>query len=99
SLLVNTRLGDTYRAAIYGPRLAQDVPSTDNGEWVVNPDGTMVTTWRIRPNVLWQDGTPFTSADMLFASQVGQDKSQPAFRNDAYNFISSIEAPDPSTVV
>src|SRR5436309_1890846 len=28
------------------PQIAKEIPSTDNGSWVVNADGTMVTTYR-----------------------------------------------------
>src|SRR4051794_32979281 len=31
------------------PQLAREVPTLENGGWVVNPDGTMVTTYHIRP--------------------------------------------------
>ncbi|MPZ15032.1 MAG: hypothetical protein GEU73_11515 [Chloroflexi bacterium] len=48
------------------PRLAVERPSVENGTWRVDPDGSMVTTWRIRPNITWHDGQPFTSADVAF---------------------------------
>ncbi len=31
----------------------------------------MVTTWKAKPNVLWRDGAPFTSADPVFIMRVG----------------------------
>ncbi len=34
-------------------------------EWNVSPDGK-VYTFKLRPNVKWSDGQPFTSADVLF---------------------------------
>src|SRR3954452_21281468 len=43
-------------------RLAVEKPSVERGTWKVNPDGTMELTWKLRPNVKWHDGTPFTSA-------------------------------------
>ena len=52
------------------PQLAEAVPSVDNGLWQVFPDGRMATTWRIRPNASWQDGTPFTSEALLFTTAV-----------------------------
>src|SRR5437773_10542357 len=42
------------------PRLAEAVPSIENGLWRVFPDGRMETTWRIRDGALWQDGKPLT---------------------------------------
>src|SRR5207249_3496561 len=35
------------------PRLAQEVISVENGTWTINPDGTMDTIWKLRPNVKW----------------------------------------------
>src|SRR5262245_61873907 len=37
------------------PRLAAELPAVDRGTWVVNPDGTMDVTWRLRSNVKWHD--------------------------------------------
>src|SRR5205807_5654198 len=47
-------------------RLAQGLPSVEKGTWRVNPDGTMDVIWKIRPNVRWHDGTPFTVDDLMF---------------------------------
>ena len=46
--------------------LAPDGNIGDNGlaaDWSPNADGT-VWTFNLRPNVMWHDGTPFTSADV-----------------------------------
>jgi ABC-type transport system substrate-binding protein len=50
-------------------RLAEAVPSAENGLWRVTPDGRMETTWKIRPGARWHDGTPFTSDDLAFTLQ------------------------------
>ena len=47
-------------------QLAEELPRTENGLWQLFPDGRMETTWRIRSDALWQDGTPFTTRDLLF---------------------------------
>ena len=41
------------------PALAEAVPTIENGLWKVNPDGTMQTTYRLKPGVTWHDGVPF----------------------------------------
>ncbi len=46
------------------PRLAAELPAVDRGTWRANPDGTMDVTWKLRSNVTWHDGAPFTSADL-----------------------------------
>lgn len=45
----------------YGPRLAES--------WEVSPDGT-TWTFHLRDDVLWSDGEPFTSEDVLFSYNV-----------------------------
>src|SRR5205823_1926624 len=43
-----------------GPRpyLAEALPQMDTDRWKVSPDGRMETTYRLRPNLTWQDGEP-----------------------------------------
>lgn len=76
------------------PRLAEAVPTIENGQWRVSPDGRMETTWKLRPNVRWHDGTPLTTADLAFAAAVEQDTAQ----HPAYGLIDSIEPIDASTI-
>jgi peptide/nickel transport system substrate-binding protein len=80
------------------PELAEAVPSIENGLWKLNADGTMETTWRIRPGAQWHDGTPFTSEDLLFTSQIEQDREVPrGSRSDSWSSVERVEAPDAST--
>ena len=81
------------------PQLAVEVPSLENGLWTLAPDGRMETTWHIRPDARWHDGTSLTATDLLFTAQVSQDTSLPVFTDPANALIDSITAPDPSTVV
>lgn len=82
------------------PVLASAVPSIQAGTWRLNPDGTMETTWKLRPNIKWQDGTPFTSADLVFSLEVYQDPATPPRRNNGGTpFIASASTPDPQTLV
>jgi len=78
--------------------LAQEVPTVENGLWKVNADGTMTTTWKVRPGAQWHDGTPVTSDDLLFTLKVVNDRELPVFRVPAYDSIDSWEAPDPQTI-
>ena len=43
------------------PRIAEKVPSLSDGDWKVAADGSMDVTWKVRPDVFWQDGTPLTA--------------------------------------
>jgi peptide/nickel transport system substrate-binding protein len=82
----------------YVPRLAEQTPSVDNELWQVLPDGRMVTTWHIRPNVRWHDGAEFTADDVLFTAQVGMDREVPVAHDTRYRYVERVEAPDPLTV-
>jgi peptide/nickel transport system substrate-binding protein len=85
-----------------GPReasLAEAVPSTDNGLWKVLPDGRMETTWRIRDGARWHDGTPLTSADLLFTLTAATDRELPFIRRPLFDFIERSEAADARTIV
>jgi peptide/nickel transport system substrate-binding protein len=81
------------------PQLAEAVPTLENGQWRLLPDGRMETSWRIRPNAQWHDGTPITADDLLFTVQVGQDREIPALSNAGFNSIDGVEATDPRTVL
>lgn len=81
------------------PRLAQKVPTVSDGDWKVLPDGQMEVTWKLRPNVKWQDGVPATSGDFAFGMKVIQDPDFPLARPDAARLVLEVVTPDPSTLV
>jgi peptide/nickel transport system substrate-binding protein len=81
------------------PYLAESLPQLNSESWKVQPDGTMETTWRLRPNITWHDGTPLTAADFVFGWKVyatpdlGQASSPPI------SLMDEVAAPDARTVV
>ncbi|HEY3116088.1 MAG TPA: ABC transporter substrate-binding protein, partial [Chloroflexota bacterium] len=79
------------------PQLATDAISTEKGSWRLNSDGTMDTVWRIRPNVRWQDGQPFTSGDLLFSYQVYRDPEIPNEIGLPIKLMESASIVDPLT--
>src|SRR5205823_13284808 len=79
--------------------LAADIPSQENGTWVVNPDGTMRTTWAIRPNALWHDGRPVTTADVELAFRVYTDPGLPIGSRQPESYMDRIEVVDDKTFV
>lgn len=52
------------------PLLAAEVPSRERGTWIVRPDGTMRTTFSLRPGITWHDGHALTAADFVFGHRV-----------------------------
>ena len=81
------------------PQVAQKVPNTQDGDWKVNPDGTMEVTWKIRPGAVWQDGTPLTAADYVFGFEVVTDKKLAVPELGELLNISSVRATDEKTLV
>ncbi len=81
------------------PRLAREVISVENGTWRVNPDGTMDTTWNLRPSVQWQDGAPFTADDLMFTFTAYKDPLLPSLYGEPLKLMTSAEVIDPLTFV
>ncbi|HZT08511.1 MAG TPA: ABC transporter substrate-binding protein [Chloroflexota bacterium] len=96
--LVNVGLTTMDDTSTMQARLAEAVPALENGLWTFLPDGRMQTTWRIRPDVTWHDGEPFTSADLVFTTTIDQDRDLPTSRDFAYDLIESVDARDPLTI-
>lgn len=80
------------------PRLAEAVPSLENGLWTLLPDGRMETTWRLRGSARWHNGAPLTADDLLFSLQIGRDPEMSAFNAEAYASMEDVRAPDPRTL-
>ena len=80
----------------YQPVLAERVPTEANGD--ITNDGKTVT-WKLKEGVTWSDGTPFTSADVLFTYEVASNPDSGSVRTSAFEGITNIEAPDDHTVV
>ncbi len=62
--LVNEPLARFDPAGVIQPTLAAEIPTVENGG--VAADFTSIT-WTLRDDVMWSDGTPFTSDDVLFS--------------------------------
>src|SRR5205814_1800095 len=64
----------------------------------VNLDGTMDTTFHLRPNINWHDGVAFTADDLMFSFAILQDPDLPTTGSQR-RFMESASAPDPRTFV
>ncbi len=78
------------------PLLAAEVPSTDNGGI---SDDLLTYTYTLRDDVTWHDGTPFTSADVVFTFEAINDPNVNARSRTGFDLVDSVEAPDDQTVV
>jgi peptide/nickel transport system substrate-binding protein len=63
--------------------------------WSISPDGK-VYTFKLRENVRWHDGKPFTSEDVAFSILLLK-RVHPRGRTTFAN-VTSVETPDPATV-
>lgn len=78
------------------PRLAQDIPTVENGG--VSADLTSIT-WKLKEGLLWSDGTPVTSADVKFTYDYCTAPDGGCAQGAKYEGIASIETPDDLTIV
>lgn len=99
SELVLVGLSTTDTQGRQRPRLAEAVPTTENGLWTVFPDGRMETRWKLRADARWHDGAPFTAEDLVFSGTVNQDAAFAVSVPAAFRSIDRVEAPDPATFV
>jgi peptide/nickel transport system substrate-binding protein len=78
------------------PALAREVPSISNGD--VSRDGLTIV-YRLRRDVRWQDGAPFTSHDVWFTWRALTDPRNDVASTRGYDLIASIDTPDTYTAV
>ena len=77
------------------PFLAAEIPSIENGG--VASDVTTVT-WKLRSDVLWSDGTPFTAEDVAFTYELLSNPEVGGTSAGVYENIESVEALSPTEV-
>jgi len=77
------------------PALAADIPTLENGG--LSPDLTTIT-WRIRPGVVWSDGTPLTAADVVFTWRYCTAPGGGCAYASKFEDVSTVEAVDDLTV-
>ena len=77
------------------PFLAAEVPTTENGG--IAGDGRSVT-WKLKQNVKWSDGQPFTAKDVVFTYEFLSNPQVGATSAGTYEIVESVEAVDDYTV-
>jgi len=77
------------------PVLAAETPSVQNG--AVAKDG-MSVTWKLKKNVVWHDGKPFTADDVVFNWEYVMDPATAAVTIGPYRDIVRIDKLDSHTV-
>jgi peptide/nickel transport system substrate-binding protein len=77
------------------PVLAAEAPSVQNG--AVAKDGLSVT-WKLKKNVQWHDGKPFTADDVVFNWEYVMDPATAAVTVGQYRDIAKIDKVDSHSV-
>ncbi len=77
------------------PVLAAEVPSRQNGG--LSEDGKSVT-YKLKKDVKWADGKPFTSDDVVFTYKFIINKETASTQVGSYTTLADVVAVDPSTV-
>lgn len=81
------------------PYLAEALPELNTDTWRVFQDGRMETSYRLKPNLNWHDGTAMTAEDFVFALQVYKTPELGVAASSPINVMDDVLAPDPRTVV
>ena len=68
--LFNAALVYLDEHALPRPFLAQALPELGTASWTVSADGTMETSYRLKPGLTWHDRQPLTAADFVFAWRI-----------------------------
>jgi peptide/nickel transport system substrate-binding protein len=80
------------------PRIVDRVPTLENGDWKMLPNGGMELTWKIRPDVRWHDGTPLSAEDLILGYKIAMDPEL-ALGTGVLRQIAELTSPDPQTLV
>ncbi|MGZ8533689.1 MAG: peptide ABC transporter substrate-binding protein, partial [Candidatus Binatia bacterium] len=82
------------------PVLAEELPSVKKGTWKIDVQKkTMITVYKLRPNLKWHDGKPYTSKDFEFGWQIAKHPEFPMPDRLVPEMITKIETPDDRTMV
>ena len=77
------------------PMLAASIPSREDG--TLAADGKSVT-WKLKRDVKWHDGKPFTADDVVFTWEYARNPETAAVTSGSYKDV-TVEKVDPYTVI
>ncbi len=77
------------------PYLAEDVPTLENGGLAKDLKSI---TWKLKPGLLWSDGTPVTADDAVFTWKYCTDPNGGCAQITNFGDVTNVEAVDPQTI-
>lgn len=97
--LFNATLDQSDSQEATRPYLAEALPVLNTDTWKVFPDGRMETTWTLRPNLTWHDGTALHAEDFVFAWRVYNTPELGTANARPNSLMADVRAPDARTLV
>ena len=94
SMTLEPLAGMTPQGELYA-RLAAEVPTLENGG--ISEDLKSVT-WKLQEGLKWSDGSPVTSADVVFSGEYCMDPEGGCSQLAKFEGVQSIEAVDDLTI-
>lgn len=88
--------GNIYNGLVTQDQTLNIVPEMAES-WTFSPD-CLDLTFKLRTNVKWHDGRPFTADDVLFTYETMMNPKTPTAYREDFKAVERIEAPDPYTV-
>jgi peptide/nickel transport system substrate-binding protein len=99
-VLASDSASSDINGLVYSGLIRYDKDLRTEGElaesWDISDDKRTIT-FHLRKNVTWHDGTPFTSADVMFTYNLFIDPETPTAYAERYRQVAKAEAPDPYT--
>ena len=95
SSIVTEPLGRYDQDGALVPFLAEEIPTVENGG--VSADLTTIT-WKLKPGLLWSDGTAVTSADVTFTAEYCMHPEGGCAQLAKFEGVDTVEALDDLTV-
>jgi peptide/nickel transport system substrate-binding protein len=77
------------------PKLATEIPTVENGGVA---EDLMSVTWTLKEGVVWSDGTPLTSADVVFSWEYCMAEGSGCSFTDRFAGVADVVAVDDLTV-
>lgn len=90
SLVLEPLAGYDQNGSLF-PRLAQDIPTIENGG--VSKDLKSIT-WKLKPGLKWSDGSPVTVKDVIFTANYCMDSTSGCASLAAFQGVDKVEALD-----
>jgi peptide/nickel transport system substrate-binding protein len=97
--LVQLGLADIDPNGNIFPELAAELPTVENGDVVLDEEnGTMDVTWKLRNDIVWEDGTPVSADDVVFTYEAITDPEKGGWIQ-GIDYIDSVEKVDEHTII